>query len=118
MKNFLAKISYDGTDFSGWQIQKEGRTIQQVLENALSLIAKEEIKTTSAGDIYNEFSAGVKDPGAIRNYLKYCWENRTYKPSCVLLMGDGNYDPREIIFKGKDRDLIPTFQIDDEREIS
>ena len=49
MKNFLAKISYDGTDFCGWQIQKEGRTVQQVLESALSIVAKEKIKTTSAG---------------------------------------------------------------------
>ena len=49
MKNFLARICYDGTDFSGWQIQKEGRTVQQIIENALSKIAKEDIKTTVAG---------------------------------------------------------------------
>lgn len=64
MKNFLAKISYDGTDFSGWQIQKEGRTIQQVLENALSKIAKEDIKTTSAG----RTDAGVHAIGQYANF--------------------------------------------------
>ncbi len=64
MKNFLAKISYDGTDFNGWQIQKEGRTIQQVLEDALSKIAKEEIKTTSAG----RTDAGVHAIGQYANF--------------------------------------------------
>ena len=64
MKNFLAKISYDGTDFSGWQIQKESRTVQQILESALSLIAKEEIKTTSAG----RTDAGVHAIGQYVNF--------------------------------------------------
>ncbi|MCK5050716.1 MAG: tRNA pseudouridine(38-40) synthase TruA [Candidatus Cloacimonetes bacterium] len=64
MKNFLAKISYDGTGFSGWQTQKEGRTVQQVLENALSQIAKEEIKTTSAG----RTDAGVHAVGQYANF--------------------------------------------------
>ncbi len=64
MKNFLAKISYDGTDFNGWQIQKGGRTIQQVLEEALSKIAKEEIKITSAG----RTDAGVHAIGQYANF--------------------------------------------------
>ena len=64
MNNYLAKISYDGTDFSGWQIQKAGRTVQQVLENALSKIAKEEIKTTSAG----RTDAGVHALGQYANF--------------------------------------------------
>ena len=64
MKNYLAKISYDGAGFSGWQIQKEGRTVQQVLEKALSQIAKEEIKTTSAG----RTDAGVHAIGQYANF--------------------------------------------------
>ena len=64
MNNFLAKISYDGTDFNGWQIQKEGRTVQQVLEKALSRIAKEEIKTTSAG----RTDSGVHAIGQYANF--------------------------------------------------
>jgi tRNA pseudouridine38-40 synthase len=64
MKNFLARISYDGTDFHGWQIQKKGRTIQAILEEALSKIAKEDIKTTSAG----RTDAGVHAIGQYANF--------------------------------------------------
>jgi tRNA pseudouridine38-40 synthase len=64
MKNFLAKISYDGTDFCGWQIQKEGRTVQQALEIALTKIAKVDIKTISAG----RTDAGVHASGQYANF--------------------------------------------------
>jgi len=64
MNNYLARISYDGTDFNGWQIQKVGRTVQQVLETALSKIAKVEIKITSAG----RTDAGVHALGQYANF--------------------------------------------------
>lgn len=42
-------LSYKGTSFHGWQIQPEAVTVQKTLENALSLVLKEEISTTGAG---------------------------------------------------------------------
>lgn len=49
MQRFLLTISYDGTHFCGWQSQKEGRTVQQTLEAALSTIAKEPITIFGSG---------------------------------------------------------------------
>jgi tRNA pseudouridine38-40 synthase len=49
MQRLLAKIAYDGTNFCGWQIQPEVRTVQQEIETALSKIAKTEIKVVAAG---------------------------------------------------------------------
>ena len=43
-------IEYAGTDFSGWQMQKDGsRTVQAELEKALSMIADEPIQVVCAG---------------------------------------------------------------------
>ena len=39
MSRFKMVISYDGTKFLGWQIQKEGRTIQSTIEEALKIIS-------------------------------------------------------------------------------
>ena len=38
MKTILLTIAYDGSNFSGWQIQPEARTVQGVLEEALSKV--------------------------------------------------------------------------------
>ena len=44
-------MQYDGTNFSGWQIQKEGRTIQGVLENRMMELfnSKERIRVFGSG---------------------------------------------------------------------
>lgn len=43
-------IEYDGTDFCGWQSQKDGvRTVQGSLEAALSAVADHPVKTVCAG---------------------------------------------------------------------
>lgn len=44
-------------------------------------------------DVYDEFSYGVFDPQAIRDFLAYAYEYWVDpSPSYVLLVGDGNYD--------------------------
>ena len=54
------------------------------------------VKVATLQQIYNEFSWGVFDPGAIRNYIKYALENWGVPPEFVLLVGDGHYDYKEI----------------------
>ena len=34
-RNVKLVLAYDGTDFYGWQVQREGRTVQGVLQDAL-----------------------------------------------------------------------------------
>ncbi|MEF9998995.1 MAG: tRNA pseudouridine(38-40) synthase TruA [Lachnospiraceae bacterium] len=43
MKRIKLTIAYDGTNYCGWQIQPNGITIEEVLNNTLSKILKEEI---------------------------------------------------------------------------
>jgi len=53
-QNVLLKVSYDGTEFSGWQVQKRegvqvGQTVQGCLEHSLFKLHKEPVKTVAAG---------------------------------------------------------------------
>lgn len=45
-------------------------------------------------DLYNEFNFGIYHPIAIKNFLRYAYDNwPSPKPAYVVLMGDGTYDP-------------------------
>ncbi|RLC45738.1 MAG: tRNA pseudouridine(38-40) synthase TruA [Candidatus Cloacimonadota bacterium] len=48
-KKFKLNISYDGSEYYGWQIQKHERTVQGELENALQKIYKEKIILYGSG---------------------------------------------------------------------
>ncbi len=49
MQRYLVQLAYDGSVFHGWQRQKNAYTVQESLENALTKIAKKEIKITGSG---------------------------------------------------------------------
>lgn len=46
MHNIAMKIMYDGTEFHGWQTQKNGITVQETVENTLKKLTGEDIKVT------------------------------------------------------------------------
>lgn len=48
-KNIRLTFSFDGSNFSGWQKQKNGRSVQETLENVLSEITGKNIKVTGCG---------------------------------------------------------------------
>ena len=49
MFNYLIKIEYEGTNFVGWQIQKNGKSVQDSVEKALKKVLKTQIKVTGSG---------------------------------------------------------------------
>jgi tRNA pseudouridine38-40 synthase len=48
-RNLRFDIEYDGSDFAGWQVQPDRRTVQGVLEDAVSDLAGERLSVTGAG---------------------------------------------------------------------
>lgn len=49
LHRYFLTLAYKGTRFLGWQKQKEGRTVQGTLEEALSTILRAEVSVTGAG---------------------------------------------------------------------
>lgn len=58
--------------------------------------------------IYNEFSGGLLDPTALRDYIKFAYENWQIEPEFVLLFGKGTYDYKNL--EGYSDNFIPTWQ--------
>ena len=57
-------ISYDGTDFCGWQRQKNGVSVQETVENALFAVTGDKIKIVGSG----RTDAGVHAEGQVASF--------------------------------------------------
>ncbi|MFH1355174.1 MAG: tRNA pseudouridine(38-40) synthase TruA [Candidatus Omnitrophota bacterium] len=64
-RNLKLRIEYDGTDYAGWQVQKNRRkTIQETLETALRKILQEKVRIIASG----RTDAGVHAQGQVANF--------------------------------------------------
>jgi len=59
-------------------------------------------------EIYNEFSCGILDVSAVRDFIKYAYDNWTTTPDYVLFFGGGTYDYKNL--EGYNDNFIPTWQ--------
>lgn len=63
-KTYKLTISYDGTNYSGWQIQPHSPSIQELIKKALSTILREEITLIGSG----RTDAGVHAIGQVAHF--------------------------------------------------
>lgn len=70
MRNIALSLSYDGTAYHGWQVQKSETTVAETLEKALSEICGHRVKVTGCG----RTDAGV-------HALRYC---ANFKTECRI----------------------------------
>lgn len=68
-----------------------------------------QVKIVTTQQIYDEFSWGLFDPTAIRNFLKHAYQNWRVAPSYVLLVGDACYDMKNNA-GGAPPTLVPTYE--------
>ncbi|MBN2185429.1 MAG: type IX secretion system sortase PorU [Candidatus Krumholzibacteriota bacterium] len=78
------------------------------------------VQVVDINTVYDNFSNGMKDPVAIRNYLKFLYDNFSDGAGPVirylLLLGNGTYDPRDLL--GTGNDFVPLYvTINDEKVI-
>jgi hypothetical protein len=69
------------------------RAIQPLVKHRKSQGKK--VMVVKIGDVYDEFSYGLFDPQAIRDFLKYAYENYKTPPVDVLLVGDADMDYKD-----------------------
>lgn len=65
LKNYKLHIEYDGTEFAGWQVQKNAVTVQGEIEKALEILLKEKTNLVGSG----RTDAGVHALGQVANFL-------------------------------------------------
>lgn len=64
IRNIRLTLAYDGTDYSGWQVQKNAETIQGVVEAALERMHGHPVRVQGAG----RTDAGVHATGQVGNF--------------------------------------------------
>ena len=64
MRNIKLTIQYDGTRYAGWQFQKNARSIQEVIQNAIKKITGEKVNLIGSG----RTDAGVHAEARIANF--------------------------------------------------
>lgn len=47
--NYCLTIAYEGTEYAGWQVQPNGLSIQQLVQDALALLVKHRVHLTGSG---------------------------------------------------------------------
>lgn len=90
MRNLKLVIEYDGTHYQGWQSQKNGLTIQGVLEEALSQILNQKIRLNGSG----RTDSGVHALGQVANFKTDSALDLT-----ALLKGTNSLIPPDILIK-------------------
>lgn len=64
MNNYKLTIEYDGSNYAGWQIQKNADTVQQRIIDAVEVVLKEKINLIGSG----RTDAGVHALGQVANF--------------------------------------------------
>ncbi len=99
-----------GTEGADWIIITHSDFMSQAKRLAEHRARKDSLKTivVDVEDIYNEFSCGMLDPVAIRDFLKFAFDRWSKKPFYVLLFGDGDYDYRNV--EVSDKNWVPAYE--------
>ena len=49
MPTFKITVSYDGTEYAGWQVQQNANTVQAEIERAVEVISQQRVRVTGSG---------------------------------------------------------------------
>lgn len=90
MARIALGLEYDGTDFVGWQIQREGRSVEGVLAAAVQAVADEVVTVHGAG----RTDAGVHAAAQVAHF-----DTRAQRTSRQWLLGINSNLPPDVALK-------------------
>ena len=93
MHNFKMIVEYDGAAYCGWQRQKNGVSIQQILEDALAMIVGEKVTIVGSG----RTDAGVHAINQVANF-----KSSTELPAEKIFRGVNSVLPQDVVVKSLD----------------
>jgi tRNA pseudouridine38-40 synthase len=89
MRNIKLTLSYDGTEFSGWQTQPGRRTVQETLEQALArLTGAERVRLNASG----RTDTGVHAVGQVANF-----QTASSLPAAAFVSGGNAHLPEDVV---------------------
>lgn len=98
IRNIKLIIAYDGTDYCGWQVQENGRTVQEVIEQALAKLHAHPVHVHGAG----RTDSGVHASGQVGSFIsdaasipseKFCQALNSLLPRDVRILKSSEADP-------------------------
>jgi tRNA pseudouridine38-40 synthase len=90
MRNVKLTLSYDGTDFNGWQTQPGYRTVQETLENATTALTGGPVRVNASG----RTDAGVHAVGQVVNFY-----TDTHHPPEVVVRAINGHLPDDVVVR-------------------
>lgn len=90
MRNFKLLLSYDGTDFFGWQTQPGRRTVQETLETAIRQLTGQRVLANASG----RTDSGVHAVGQVVNF-----KAETRLSPAVLVKALNAHLPEDIVVR-------------------
>ena len=107
----LLRVSYDGTEYSGWQIQPNAVTIEGLIIDAIKVLTGEDVSLIGA----SRTDAGVHSLGNVCVFdtesrippEKFCYALNNYLPEDIRVIESGEVEPD---FHPRHTDSMKTYE--------
>ncbi len=90
MNNIKLVVEYDGTNYAGWQQQKNGITVHEMLRKAIERVVNEDVTLHGSG----RTDAGTHAAGQVANF-----KTNSNIPIYNLVQAINSYLPKDIVVK-------------------
>ena len=81
---YFIQLSYDGTNYHGWQIQQNARSVQEEVEKALTMIVREKVEVVGAGRTDTGVHASFYIAHFDSNLESLADEKTVFRLNCLL----------------------------------